>query len=223
MDSKSRSGLSVVIRARLAQQHRSRRIKRRDRQLRFESLEDRRLLAVDWRNPVNSLDVSGDGFISPLDALQPINELNDNGSHALADQRPARQAVLGRQRRSVHFAAGCVASHQCVEPQSDGAVCAARGGADCHRAERHDHGWPDLGDAAPIACRSRRTSIRPTYWPAATICSLSIWSIRNSRVKRCSTAARRAPRCSRCPIREPSSSQAASAGTGKLSRSTCRN
>ena len=54
----------------------------------FESLEDRRLLAVDWRNPVNSLDVSGDGFISPLDALQPINELNDNGPHALPEQRP---------------------------------------------------------------------------------------------------------------------------------------
>ena len=89
MDSKSRTSLSTVLRTRLTQRLRSRRTKRRDRHLLFEPLEDRRLLAVDWRNPVNSLDVNDDGFISPVDALQPINELNDNGSHALADVRRA--------------------------------------------------------------------------------------------------------------------------------------
>ncbi|MEO8496497.1 MAG: dockerin type I domain-containing protein, partial [Planctomycetota bacterium] len=61
------------------------------RRLLLEQLEDRRLLAVDWRNPVNSLDVSGDGSISPIDPLQVINELNLSGSHALADQRPTEK------------------------------------------------------------------------------------------------------------------------------------
>ena len=70
------------------QSNQRRRIKH-GRRLLFESLEARRLLAVDWRNPVNSLDISGDGFISPVDPLQVINELNLAGPHALAAQRPA--------------------------------------------------------------------------------------------------------------------------------------
>lgn len=85
----SQSSLSTSLRSRLARQLKGRRSKRRARHLRFESLEDRRLLAVDWRNPVNSLDISGDGFISPVDPLQVINELNLNGPHELAAQRPS--------------------------------------------------------------------------------------------------------------------------------------
>ncbi len=44
----------------------------------FDVLEDRRLLASDWQNAIDPLNVSGDieGFISPLDALLIINELN---------------------------------------------------------------------------------------------------------------------------------------------------
>ena len=41
----------------------------RTRPLLFEPLEDRRLLAVDWRNPLDAVDVDGDGFVVPLDAL----------------------------------------------------------------------------------------------------------------------------------------------------------
>src|SRR5688572_20032731 len=89
MNSQSRSNFSSGLRTRLAQRLRSRRTERRLRQLRFESLEDRRLLAVDFRNPVNSLDVSGDGFLSPVDPLQVINELNLVGPHALTGTRPA--------------------------------------------------------------------------------------------------------------------------------------
>ena len=89
MGSRSRLGCSSQLTSRRTSHSKVRPPKRDyDRRLFFEPLEERRLLAVDWRNPVNSLDVSGDGFISPLDALQPINELNDNGPHALADQRP---------------------------------------------------------------------------------------------------------------------------------------
>ena len=46
------------------------------RRLMVESLEDRRLLNVDWRNPVDSFDVDNDGSASPLDALVVINYIN---------------------------------------------------------------------------------------------------------------------------------------------------
>mgnify|MGYP003334538848 CR=1 FL=1 len=39
------------------------------RALRCEPLETRNLLAALWRNPVDSLDVDGDGSLSALDAL----------------------------------------------------------------------------------------------------------------------------------------------------------
>jgi hypothetical protein len=39
--------------------------------------------APPWRNPMNALDVNDDGQLTPIDALQVINELNRNGSHAL--------------------------------------------------------------------------------------------------------------------------------------------
>ena len=57
------------------------------RKLAIESLEARQLLAVDWRNPVNSLDVTGDGATVPIDALNIINEINNNGSRRLSDQK----------------------------------------------------------------------------------------------------------------------------------------
>ncbi len=63
--------------------------KREARKLLAESLEDRRLLTVDWRNPVNALDVSNDAVVSPLDALLVINELNINGRHSLPPQKPS--------------------------------------------------------------------------------------------------------------------------------------
>ena len=53
------------------------------RRLMVESLEDRRLLNVDWRNPVDSIDVDNDGSISPLDALVVINYINASGSGTL--------------------------------------------------------------------------------------------------------------------------------------------
>ena len=49
----------------------------------IESLEDRRLLNVDWRNPVDSIDVDNDGSVSPLDALVVINYINAGGSGRL--------------------------------------------------------------------------------------------------------------------------------------------
>ena len=65
-----------------------------NRQLFFESLEGRRLLATDFRNPVDSLDIDADGTIVPLDALWIINELNAVGSHDLVLPRdPAARFV----------------------------------------------------------------------------------------------------------------------------------
>ena len=49
---------------------------RRSRQLLFENLEQRLLLASDWQNSLNRLDVSDDGLVVPGDALVVINELN---------------------------------------------------------------------------------------------------------------------------------------------------
>jgi len=36
-----------------------------------------------WQNPVNALDVDGDTFVSPIDAVQVINYLNGSGPDAL--------------------------------------------------------------------------------------------------------------------------------------------
>src|SRR5687768_13321274 len=57
------------------------------RRLVLETLEQRRLLAVDWRNPVDSLDTNGDGFVVPLDALLVINYLNSAAPKSLPAQR----------------------------------------------------------------------------------------------------------------------------------------
>lgn len=56
---------------------------RRNRQRRhrllptLENLEARMMLAGDWQNPANSLDVTDDGLVVPLDVLTLINELNN--------------------------------------------------------------------------------------------------------------------------------------------------
>ncbi|MBM4004150.1 MAG: hypothetical protein FJ295_12820, partial [Planctomycetes bacterium] len=59
---------------RLATQDRQR--SKRRRGLLFEGLEPRQLLASDWQNSLNRLDVSDDGWVTPLDAISIINELN---------------------------------------------------------------------------------------------------------------------------------------------------
>lgn len=59
------------------------------RRLMVESLEDRRLLAVDWRNPVDSVDVDSDGAVSPLDALVVINTINAGQPGSLPAERDA--------------------------------------------------------------------------------------------------------------------------------------
>ncbi|MCB9873296.1 MAG: hypothetical protein H6821_03875 [Planctomycetaceae bacterium] len=63
-----------------------------------EQLESRRLLAGVWQNPRNALDVDDSGIASPLDALQVINDLDDNGSRQLPLSRPALAAYLGREK-----------------------------------------------------------------------------------------------------------------------------
>ncbi|HND55563.1 MAG TPA: dockerin type I domain-containing protein, partial [Pirellulaceae bacterium] len=47
--------------------------------MRVEPLETRDLLAALWRNPVDSLDVDGDGLLAAIDALQIVNRLNGGG------------------------------------------------------------------------------------------------------------------------------------------------
>lgn len=48
-------------------------------------VEDHRVIIASnpWRNPVNGLDVNADGFVSPIDVLLVINEINRNGARAL--------------------------------------------------------------------------------------------------------------------------------------------
>ncbi|MCA9153461.1 MAG: VCBS repeat-containing protein, partial [Planctomycetales bacterium] len=54
--------------------------RRRHRRAYFESLEDRRMLAGDFRNAFNPFDVNDDGEIAPLDVLLLINHLNQFGA-----------------------------------------------------------------------------------------------------------------------------------------------
>ncbi len=61
----------------------------RKRRLLVEMLEQRRLFNVDWRNPVDAIDIDNDGTISPLDALVDINYINANGSGPLSTKRGA--------------------------------------------------------------------------------------------------------------------------------------
>jgi Calx-beta domain/Dockerin type I domain/SdrD B-like domain len=62
----------------------------RARRLGFESLEDRRLLAIDATVQVGGdlfsrFDVNRDHHVTPVDALLIINDLNANGSHAVGN------------------------------------------------------------------------------------------------------------------------------------------
>jgi hypothetical protein len=50
-------------------------------------LEARLLLASDWRNPVDALDVNGDLHVTPIDALWAANDLHRNGSRILPADR----------------------------------------------------------------------------------------------------------------------------------------
>ncbi len=59
--------------------------KRRLRKLVRESLERRVLLASDWQNPGQQLDVNHDLSVSPLDGLIGINRLNSEAQRAFPD------------------------------------------------------------------------------------------------------------------------------------------
>ena len=62
---------------------------RKTRRPLVEALEDRLLLVSDWQNGCNVLDTSNDGQVAPLDALIPINRLNEVGAGTLPLPRPA--------------------------------------------------------------------------------------------------------------------------------------
>ncbi len=64
------------------------------RKSRFEALESRRLLASDWRNPTDHLDVNADARVTALDALVIINELNRRSDSVLPDNRNLGQAFF---------------------------------------------------------------------------------------------------------------------------------
>jgi len=61
----------------------------------LERLEERLMLASDWRNAVDARDVSGDGHLSPVDFLQVVNELDARGSHPLAARRGGTGSASG--------------------------------------------------------------------------------------------------------------------------------
>ena len=62
---------------------------RRNRRLLLECLDHRHMLASDWRNPSDSLDVDNDRTISPLDVLSVINRINTDPNQSLPLRRPA--------------------------------------------------------------------------------------------------------------------------------------
>jgi len=49
----------------------------------IEQLEARTLLSADWRNPANPHDVNHDTYVTPIDALIIINDLNRGGPSEL--------------------------------------------------------------------------------------------------------------------------------------------
>jgi len=64
------------------------------RRLFLESLENRRVLNVDWMNPADSLDADADKSITPLDVLAIVNDLNRFGSRRLPQERPSSSDYL---------------------------------------------------------------------------------------------------------------------------------
>lgn len=66
----------------------------RARRLLLESLEDRRVFSVDWRNPVDSIDVNSDGNVSPIDALLVINYLNSGDSRSLPPEHDPSKSYV---------------------------------------------------------------------------------------------------------------------------------
>ncbi len=62
------------------------------RKLRLEQLETRRVMAADWTNSDNPLDVNDSGLVTPLDVLLIVNDINANGIRSLP--APAQDAVI---------------------------------------------------------------------------------------------------------------------------------
>jgi len=59
---------------------------KRRRKLFVDKLEQRIVLSASpWQNPLEAMDVNHDSFISPIDALLPINMMNESGSEQMRD------------------------------------------------------------------------------------------------------------------------------------------
>ena len=57
---------------------------KRRRKLSVDKLEKRIVLSASpWQNPIEAMDVNHDSFISPIDALLPINMMNESGSEQM--------------------------------------------------------------------------------------------------------------------------------------------
>ena len=55
------------------------------RKLRFEKFEERRVMAADWTNAENALDVNDSGLVTPLDVLLVVNDINASGVRTLPE------------------------------------------------------------------------------------------------------------------------------------------
>ncbi len=65
---------------------RAMRTKTKSRRAKYEALESRYLMASDWQNSVNALDVDASGLVTSLDALLVLNDLNANGVRNLGSR-----------------------------------------------------------------------------------------------------------------------------------------
>ncbi len=63
------------------------------RKLRIERFEDRLVMAADWTNADNALDVNDSGLVTPLDVLLVVNNINDHGVRVLTEPPPTSAAV----------------------------------------------------------------------------------------------------------------------------------
>jgi len=59
---------------------------KRRRKLSFDQLEIRVVLSASpWQNPMEAMDINHDSFVSPIDALLPINAMNASGAGIMLD------------------------------------------------------------------------------------------------------------------------------------------
>ncbi len=101
-------------------------------------------------NPTNPLDVNNDGFVTPIDALLVINEINTNGSHALDTDGFHTAPFIDTDRDNVVSPHDVLLVINRLNAPPAGSPGAEGEGEDDAVASAHDSIFSDLGATAPV-------------------------------------------------------------------------